>query len=105
MLADVSMFPQDFVVPVLLPQEPASPPYVLRPFGKSAGPEQVSVVQQMPIHAWQWVVPLLHDLAAQIDQKCRLTVERGEERITWGCSILVPDMDPEITMTHDVVPA
>jgi len=53
----------------------------------------------------QRVVPLLHDLTAQIDQKCGSTVQRRKESISRGCSILVPDMYSEITMTHRIVPA
>src|SRR5262249_13738086 len=100
MLADVSMLPDDLAIPVILAQQPASPANLLRSFRESAGPEQVSVVQQMPIHVWYWMIPLVQHLATQADQQCGSSVQRREESVTCGRSILITDMDAEITMPH-----
>jgi hypothetical protein len=50
---------------------------VLRPFGKSADPEQVSVLQEISVWSGlDGVFPLVDDLAAQAEQIGGFAVDR-----------------------------
>src|SRR5262249_17044992 len=104
MLADMPMLPHHLAVPVILPQQAAAAAHVLRTLGKSAGPEQIAACQEISVDAAQRMLPLVHDVAAQVDQIGGLAIEGREQRVARGRTMLIADQKPELTMAHRTSP-
>src|SRR5215813_9076007 len=100
MLPDVTVLPNGIAAPVIFSQQPTTSTHVVRSFGEPASPKQIAVLQKLGIRAVdQRVIPLVNDIAAQIDQICRPTIEGRIQRIARRCPVLAIKECPKSRVT------